>query len=137
MRVHVSYKVKYCHKIFTYPAIKARCEEIFIEVSEKYGFLIEKIGFDEDHVHLVIDMGVCYSAADIAKLLKGTSGRKLLAEFPGLKKAFFWGSGLWDFRLCGVSVGEKSAESALHYVAKQGFSREVKRNPGQQSMLSY
>ena len=27
-----------------------------MEVSEEYGFVIEEIGFDEDHVHLVIQV---------------------------------------------------------------------------------
>jgi len=137
MRVHVSYKAKYCHKIFIYPAIKARCEEIFFEVAEKYGFLIEEIGFDGDHVHLVIDMGVRYSAADIAKLLKGTSGKKILREFPEIKRTYFWGSGMWNPTEYFDSVGDKTADESIHYVKKQGFSREVKRNPGQQSLLEY
>ena len=137
MRVHVSYKAKYCHRIFRYQAIKARCEEIFREVSEKYGFIIVEIGFDDDHVHLVIDMGVRYSAAGIAKLLKGTSGKKILQEFPEIKRKYFWGSGMWNPTEYFDSVGDKTADESIHYVRKQGFSREVKRNLGQQSLLEY
>ena len=137
MKAHVSYKAKYCRKIFTYPRIKARCEEIFMEVAEEYEFVIEEIGFDEDHVHLVIDAGVRYSMSQIAKLLKGTSARKIFQEFPTFKRVFFWGSGMWNGTIYFDSVGEKTEESASHYVAMQGFSREVKRNPGQQSLLGY
>ena len=54
MKAHVTYKVKYCHRIFMFPAIKARCEEIFLEVSERYDFEIEEMGFDEDLLHLTI-----------------------------------------------------------------------------------
>ena len=137
LTVHVSYKIKYCHKIFKYDRIKARCEEIFLEVAEEYGFIIVEIGFDEDHVHLIIDAGVKYSMDEIAKLLKGTSGRKILAEFPELKKAFFWKSGMWNPVIYFDSVGEKTNEGASHYVAMQGYSHEVKTNPGQQSLLGY
>jgi len=137
MKAHVTYKTKYCHKIFRFPEIKARCLEIFTEVSARYQFIIEEIGFDDDHVHLVIDVGVRYSISDVTKLLKGTSGRKLLEEFPLLKKTCFWGSGVWSPAIYFDSVGEKTEESALHYVRMQGFSREVKRNPGQQPLSGY
>jgi len=133
----VAYKTKYCHRIFRFPEIKARCLEIFLEVSAQYQFAIEEIGFDDDHVHLVIDVGVRYSVSDVAKLLKGTSGRKLLAEFPQLKKTCFWGSGLWSPAIYFDSVGETSEDSMLHYVKMQGCSREVKRSPGQQPLSSY
>jgi len=137
MKAHVSYKAKYCHKIFNYPRIKARCEEIFLEVSKRYHFVIEEVGFDGDHVHLVIDAGVRYSMSDVAKLLKGTSTRKIFKEFPTFKRVFFWGSGMWSPVIYFDSVGEKTEESASHYVAMQGRSRKVKMNPGQQSLLDY
>ena len=137
MKAHVTYKTKYCHKIFRSQEIKARCLEIFAEVSARYAFIIEEMGFDDDHVHLVVDVGVRYSISDVTKLLKGTSGTKLLREFPMLKKTCFWGSGLWSPAIYFDSVGEKTEESALHYVRMQGFSREVKRNPGQQPLSSY
>lgn len=137
MKAHISYKTKYCHGIFKFPRIKARCQEIFIEVSKRYGFHIEEIGFDEDHAHMVIDVGVKYSISEVSKKLKGTSGKKILKEFPGLKKAFFWKSGLWAGTIYFDSVGEKTIDDATHYVRKQGCSREVKRNPGQQSLVDY
>lgn len=137
MKAHVSYKVKYCHRIFRFPRIKARCEQIFMEVSHEYGFAIEELGFDEDHVHFVVDIGVRFSVCQITKLLKGTSGKKLLQEFPLLKQIYFWGSGLWSPTIYFDSVGEKTEESALHYVRTQGLPREVKINPGQQSLSNY
>jgi len=137
LTAHVSFKTKYCHRIFKYPRIKARCEEIFREVSAEYGFLIVELGFDNDHVHLIIDAGVRYSMSEIAHALKGASARKILAEFPTLKRVYFWGSGMWNPTIYFDSVGERTENSAQHYVAMQGYSREVKRNPGQQSILGY
>ena len=130
MRAHVSYKAKYCHKIFTYPAIKARCEEIFLEVSEKYGFIIVEMGFDEDHVHLVIDMGVRYSAADIAKLLKGTSGKKILREFPTLKRTYFWGSGLGTRRNTSTASATRPPTKAYTTSESRVFRARSSETPG-------
>ena len=44
---------------------------------------------------------------------------------------------MWNPTIYFDSVGERTEDSALHYVAMQGFSREVKINPGQPSLLGY
>ena len=105
LEVHVSYKIKYCHKIFDFVEIKNRCEAIFREVAIKIGVTIKEIGFDRNHVHMDILMMHTHRLCDINKAFKGTSGRKLLEEFPFLKKQCFWGSGLWGAQAYGDSVG--------------------------------
>lgn len=90
--LHMRFKVKYCHKIFDDKRLQKRCGEIFQEVGERYWLVLEEVSFDRDHVHIDVDGGPNYAPKDIAKLLKGTSGRKLLKEFPYLKKKYFWGS---------------------------------------------
>lgn len=44
----------------------------------------------------------------VAKALKGTTGRKLLKEFPYIKKNFFWGSGFWSPTIFFDSLGERT-----------------------------
>jgi REP element-mobilizing transposase RayT len=41
---------------------------------------IQEIGFDKDHVHIIVDIGL-YSIVEVAKKLKGVSGYKLLRAF--------------------------------------------------------
>ncbi len=91
MDVHLRFKVKYCHKIFEDDRVEKRCGEIFLETAEKYGFNISEMGVDRDHVHVTIDMGPTHSVVSIAKALKGTSGRRLLKEFPYLKQKVLLG----------------------------------------------
>ncbi len=86
--LHLSFKTKYCHNIFNFPEVQKRCEEIFQEVCIKRRWIIREIGFDQDHVHITIDAGTDRQK-DVAKALKGTTGRKLLNEFPGIKKPTF------------------------------------------------
>ena len=86
LEIHVSYKVKYCHKIFDFVEVKNRCEAIFREVAIKIGVTIKEIGFDRNHVHMDILMMHTHRLCDVNKAFKGTSGRKLLEEFPFLKK---------------------------------------------------
>lgn len=118
--LHMSFKVKYCHEIFDDKQVQKRCAEVFWEANKKHGFQIDEIGFDRNHVHIDVDCGPNYAPKDIAKLLKGTSGRKLLKEFPYLKKKYFWGSGLWSPSYYFDSIGSKTKEEIDEYIRNQG-----------------
>ena len=56
LEIHVSYKVRYCHKVFDFVEVKERCQQIFFEVAALYSIRIIEIGFDRDHVHMDIQI---------------------------------------------------------------------------------
>ena|SRR3989338_602000 len=123
IELHVSYKVKYCHKVFDFVEVKQRCQQIFYEVAALYNIMIKEIGFDGDHVHMDILIRHTQRLCDINKAFKGTSGAKLLKEFPEIKKKYFWGSGLWGGQAYGDSVGREPSV-IRNYVKNQGTGRK-------------
>ena len=131
--LHLRFKAKYCHEIFNDMQVEKRCEEIFREVSEQKRWLLREIGFDRDHVHITIDAGT-KGPEDVAKALKGTSGKKLLKEFPYLKKKYFWGSGLWSPSIYFDSLGEKTIVEMDNYARNQGMPKPYSFNFGQSSL---
>jgi len=131
--LHLRFKAKYCHEIFNDMQVEKRCEEIFREVSEQKRWLLREIGFDRDHVHITIDAGT-KGPEDVAKSLKGTSGKKLLKEFPYLKKKYFWGSGLWSPSIYFDSLGERTIVEMDNYARNQGMSKPYSFNFGQSSL---
>ena len=102
--MHATFKVKYCHKIFDN---KLECKSI---------------GFDSNHVHMIIDMGN-YSRPEVAKMLKGYTAKKLLKKYSWLKKEYFYGSGLWSPAHYMNSVGQ-DMDFMEGYVMKQKYSIE-------------
>jgi len=120
--LHLSFKTKYCHNVFNLPEVQKRCEEIFREVCEKRRWVLREIGFDQDHVHITIDAGT-KGPEDIAKALKGTTGKKLLKEFPSIKKTYFWGSGFWSPTIFFDSLGERTITDMDAYARNQGLPR--------------
>jgi REP element-mobilizing transposase RayT len=110
--------------------VQKRCEEIFREVCEKHRWILREIGFDQDHVHITIDAGT-NGPKDVAKALKGTSGKKLLSEFPGIKKTFFWGSGFWSPTIFFDSLGERTITDMDTYTRNQGLPRNYSFKTGQ------
>jgi REP element-mobilizing transposase RayT len=128
--LHLSFKTKYCHNIFNFPEVQRRCEEIFREVSQKHRWILREIGFDQDHVHITIDAGT-KGPEDVAKALKGTAGRKLLKEFPYIKKTLFWGSGFWSPTIFFDSLGERTITDMDAYARNQGKPSNYSFKPGQ------
>ena len=128
--LHMSFKAKYCHEVFNDVQVEKRCEEIFRKVSEEHRWILREIGFDMDHVHITIDAGT-KGPEDVAKALKGTSGRKLLKEFPYLKKKYFWGSGLWSPAIYFDSLGERTIVEMDDYTRNQGMPKKYSFMPGQ------
>ena len=134
--LHMGFKVKFCHEIFDDKLVEKRCGEMFQEVCGKCGIILGAIGFDRDHVHIDVDGGPNYAPKDIAKLLKGTSGRKLLKEFPYLKKKYFWGSGLWSPAYYFDSIGNKTKEQIDEYIRNQG-NKTPKPAKGQRTLNQF
>ena len=93
--VMATFKVKYCHKIFDVGAVRQLCDALLNEAFHFYHIRCQKLAFDSDHVHMILDIGL-YSKIELAKKLKGYVGRHLLHLLPWLKKSKFWGSGLWN-----------------------------------------
>ena len=125
--LHISLIPKYRHRIFGYTRIKNVCERIFFEIADEYNFVIKEMGFDIDHVHLVVDVGPNYSASDIVKLLKGISSRKLFRIFPWLRERFFWGGHLWSGAYFFDSIGDVNYEVIHNYVRKQELNGNYQR----------
>jgi len=122
-----TFKVKYCHKIFDIFAVRQFCDVLLSEAFEYYHISCRKLAFDSDHVHMIIEMGL-YSKPEIAKKLKGFVGRKLLQQLPWLKKAKFWGSGLWNPSYDIRSVNDMDVY--LRYLDKQKYSSTNQKTLG-------
>jgi len=122
---HFSFKVKYCHKIFDIKEVREECHKLLIESLERNQIRYQEIGFDNNHVHGIIDIGK-YSRPEVAKLVRGYVGKKLLAKFPSIKQKYFYGSGLWNPAYYMDSVG-KDIEFMKGYVRKQKYYSGLQR----------
>ena len=132
--VHMSFKVKYCHPIFDIKEVRESCQKIMLEVADTYNIEIKYIGFDNNHLHFIPDLGN-YSEPYLKKLFKGTTGRKLLQQFGWLKRKYFWGSGLWGRQYYCYGIGS-DMRVLSKYVQKQKFFTAM-HCPDQRSLLEY
>lgn len=132
--VHMSFKVKYCHEIFNHKEVREECQKIFEEVAKKHSIKLKSTGFDENHAHLIPDLGN-FSEPEVKKIFKGNSGRKLLKKLPWPKKKYFWGSGLWGRQYYCYGIGSDMAV-LNEYLRKQKFFIPM-HDPSQKTLNSY
>jgi REP element-mobilizing transposase RayT len=121
--MHISFKVKYCHEIFRYKEVESLCRHIFLKTAKDLDIDIQELGFDRNHVHMIVDIGL-KSLPEIAKYLKGRSGYKILKTFPWLKRRYFWGSGMWNPAIYFDSLGNNE-KRLRDYVKHQGIQKKL------------
>lgn len=89
------------------------------DVAIEKGFTLVKAKVGEmDHVHCFISAPPKLSVTDIARWLKGISGRHLLMEFPEVKDKL-WHGHLWNGSYFAESIGSTSEENILRYIERQ------------------
>ncbi|MFH1642762.1 MAG: transposase [Nanoarchaeota archaeon] len=114
-----TFKVKYCHKIFDIQAVRELSDELLNEAFCLYEMRCQKLAFDSDHVHIILDMGI-YGKPALAKMLKGYVAKKLFGFMPWLKQKYFWGFGLWNPAYYIRNVNYMAFY--LRYLSKQKYS---------------
>jgi len=120
LTLHMCFVAKYRHKVFLYPRVKRLCEAQLRRTAAQAGIKIKEIGFDKDHVHLLVSVKPTTSPSKIAHLLKGASAFVLLRAFPWLRTRYFWCGHFWSPAYFFDSVGTNTYERLEEYVKNQG-----------------
>ena len=131
---HMSFKAKYCHKVFEIKEFREACAHCFQGIAEEHNIGMLSLGFDENHIHFISDLGK-YSEPELRKIFKGISGYRLLRQFPEIKKKYFWGSGLWGRQYYCYSIGS-DMNVLQKYIKKQKFFR-IMQDETQTTLESY
>jgi len=131
--LHFMFKVKYCHQIFSVYACRSAMKGLFYKAFKKYEIRCkdDEIGFDDDHVHMILDLGI-RSKPQLTKLLKGFVARKFFKLFPEIKRKYYWNSGLWSPASYGANP--TSMDFTVNYVKNQKYGSA--RFAGKQRRLS-
>ena len=105
-----------------------RVKEIFQEVSEHHGFLIDTLEVAPDHVHIFLSFPPRYSISKVVGMLKSFSASVICKEHPEVKKQL-WGGEFWEDGYFARTVGDKvTADVVRKYITHH---REQKKTPKQ------
>jgi putative transposase len=96
IHVHLVWSTKY-----RLPALKGdvqlRCRDLLRQTCDSLDVRVLKGVVSKDHIHLLISYPPKLSISELVRRLKGRSAKRLLEEFPELRRRYygghFWGIG--------------------------------------------
>jgi len=120
IKYHFVFCIKYRKDLFLEEkyteTIKKTCEEI----QKRYYVKFETIGFDEDHVHFMLQSVPKYSPSQLFRVVKSVTAIQLFKLHPDLKEEL-WGGEFWSDGGYVSTVGEGvNAEIIRKYIQSQG-----------------
>jgi len=120
IKYHFVFCIKYRKNLFLENKYVETFKKVCKGLEERYSMKFETIGFDEDHVHFMLQSVPKYSASQIFRIVKSITAIKLFENHPDLKKEL-WGGEFWSDGGYVGTVGEGiNADIIRNYIKNQG-----------------
>ena len=120
---HLVFPLKY-RKALLHQGIPLAITQIAQEIALRYSIDFEKIGTDDDHIHILCSFPPKLSGSEVVRIFKSITARELFKRFPALKKEL-WGGELWSDGFYLATVSERGNwNTVINYVTNQGKTRE-------------
>jgi len=85
LQVHLVWSTKYRYQVLT-GEVQVRCRDLSRQTCNALDVQIIKGLVSKDHIHLHISYPPSVSLSELMRRLKGRSAKRLLQEFPELKR---------------------------------------------------
>jgi len=120
VKYHFVFVIKYRKDLFLNESYIQTLKETCKTLEERYTMRFETMGFDEDHVHFLLQSVPKYSPSQLFRIVKSITARNLFEVHPDLRdelwKGEFWSDGGYV-----STVGEGvNAEIIRKYILNQG-----------------
>ena len=101
--------------------------EVFEKIAEEYGWEIEEMAIEEDHVHVFVQVPPKYGPSRVVQIMKSISAREVFKRQPELRKQL-WAGEFWSDGYFVRSVGDKvTAEMIKKYIRYQKKESDEKQ----------
>ena len=119
IRYHMVFVVKYRKSLITddiFDSMKDICKGI----EQRYYLFFDALGYEQDHVHVVVEGPPRYSPSRIMQICKSILAIQTFKRFPDIKKEL-WGGEFWTDGGHIDTVGDgRGLDEVKNYVKKQG-----------------
>jgi putative transposase len=107
--------------------VRAYVTTSFRAIAEAFGFWIDTLAVEEDHVHVFLEFPPKSAIARVVGILKSISARRTLARFGSLRRKF--GSGeLWEDGYAARTVGDHgTADRIKRYIRRHDAAQATKQ----------
>jgi putative transposase len=120
LQYHIVWVCKYRRKVLK-PALVATLEKLLPHLLRSMpGCRLETIGFDTDHLHMVMVIPPKYAIAEVMGTLKSQSASYLRKKFPFLSQVYWKENVVWSpgYFVSSVGIDEQTIKN---YVKNQGL----------------
>tara|TARA_B100001964_G_C13721723_1_gene374916 strand:- start:39 stop:467 length:429 start_codon:yes stop_codon:yes gene_type:complete len=121
LQYHVVWVCKYRRRILN-PGICGYIRKLMPKLLRSMsGVKLETIGFDEDHLHMMISIPPKYSISSVMGKLKSQSASQLRKAFPWLTKVYWNENIIWSpgYFVSSVGVDEETVKQYVEYQGRQ------------------
>jgi putative transposase len=121
IKYHVVFCIKYRKDLFLEEKYVSTVKQVCNDIEDRFYIKFETIGFDEDHVHFLIEaLTTTYSPAKIFQFVKSITARELFKRHPMIKEELYHGEFWSDGGYIGT-VGEGiNGDIIRTYIKNQG-----------------
>ena len=123
---HIVFPVKYRKALLDREVVEI-IRETAIGIQERYEIEIERMGMDNDHIHLLCGAHPKIAAGRIAQIFKSITGREIFRRKPAVKKEL-WGGEFWSDGYYAGTVGDHGDWGSVErYIVSQGKPKDELR----------
>jgi putative transposase len=98
--------------------VRAAITETFRAIADEFGFWVEELAVEADHVHVFLEFPPKYSIARVVGILKSISASRTFQHFPWLRRKY-WSGELWEDGYAVRTVGDHvTAELIKRYIRR-------------------
>ena len=121
LQYHVVWVCKYRRRILN-PGVCGYIQKILPKLLRSMpGVKLEMIGFDKDHLHIVMSIPPKYSVASVMGQLKSQSSSRMRRKFKWLSKVYWKENIMWSpgYFVSSVGVDEKTIKKYVEYQGRK------------------
>lgn len=121
LQYHIVWVCKYRRRILN-PGVCEYLKKVLAKLIRSMpGVTIETIGFDQDHVHMVMVIPPKYSISSVMGALKSQSASELRKRFSWLSKVYWKENIVWSpgYFVSSVGVDEGTIKNYVEHQGKQ------------------
>jgi putative transposase len=124
IKYHFVFCIKYRKDLFVDNNYIETIKQICTDIANRYYIKFETLGFDEDHVHFMLQSVPKYSSSKIFQIVKSITARELFKRHKEIKEDLYGGE-FWSDGGYVATVGEGINASIIReYIKKQGRKGE-------------
>lgn len=123
---HIQLTVKYRKAL-----MNGKTEKKIVETTkgfkERYAIEVSHVGFDRNHVHILLKFLPKYSGGQVIRLIKSITAREVFKEIPEVKKSL-WGGEFWTDGYYFATVSGRGDKKVIErYIEGQGRVYDIKQ----------